>query len=209
MEKLRLKEALVVEGRYDRNTLSQLVDGVILETRGFGLFKDKELLSLLRFYADTRGLIVLTDGDGAGFQIRGRIRSAIPAEKLKHAYIPDIYGKEKRKKAPSKEGKLGVEGMTPEILRDCLLRAGATFEGDTGEKTQVFQLTKADFFEMGYSGGQGSAAKREALAKRLKLPVRLSADGLLDAINTMLWSGILTKNVLDTYRADDADEQNG
>lgn len=203
MEKLRLKEALVVEGRYDKNTLSQLVDGVILETRGFGVFKDRELISLLRFYADTRGLIVLTDGDGAGFQIRGRIRSAIPAEKLKHAYIPDIFGKEKRKKTPSKEGKLGVEGMTPQILRDCLLRAGATFEGDTAEKRSAFQLSKADFFELGLSGGQGSAARREALAKKLGLPVRLSADGLLDAINTMLWSGQLTPEEFRTCLPDD------
>lgn len=209
MEKLRLKEALVVEGRYDKNTLSQLVDCVILETRGFGIFKDRELIGLLRFYADTRGLIILTDGDGAGFQIRNRIRSAIPAGNVKHAYIPDVFGKEKRKKNPSKEGKLGVEGMSPQILRDCLLRAGATFEEDQTRSANCVQLSKADFYEMGFSGGPGSAAKREALAKQLALPVRLSADGLLDAINTMLWSGSLTPEAFRALQKDAQDPSEG
>lgn len=192
MSRLRIREALVVEGRYDKNTLSQLVDCVILETNGFGLFRDRELMDLLRFYAGTRGLIVLTDGDGAGFLIRKRIRGAIPAGQLKHAYIPDVYGKERRKQVPSKEGKLGVEGMPPEVLRDCLVRAGATLEEETPLERSAPRLSKADFYALGLSGGTGSADKRAALARRLGLPERLGADGLLDAVNTMLWTGALS-----------------
>ena len=130
--KLRLKEVLVVEGRYDKNTLSQIVEGTIVETRGFGIFRDPERMALLRLYAETRGLVVLTDSDGAGFLIRNRIRSSIPKEYIKHAYIPDISGKEKRKSSPSKEGKLGVEGMPPDVLRDALLSAGVAI----GEEEQ-------------------------------------------------------------------------
>ena len=126
---LRIREAIVVEGRYDKNTLSQVVDGVILETSGFSIFQDSEKLNLLRRLAAQRGLIILTDSDGAGFVIRNFLKGAIPPEQVKHAYVPDIYGKERRKRAPGKEGKLGVEGMDPEVLRQALLRAGATVEG--------------------------------------------------------------------------------
>ena len=130
---VKVKEAIVVEGRYDKNTLSQLVDAPILQTDGFSVMKDKALLALLRKVAENRGLIVFTDSDGAGFVIRNYLKSAIPNQYLKHAYIPDVFGKEKRKSAPGKEGKLGVEGMTPEVILDCLQRAGATFgeEGDS------------------------------------------------------------------------------
>ena len=123
---LKIKEAIVVEGRYDKNTLSQLVDGVILETSGFGIFKDEERLALLRRLAGQRGIIVLTDSDGAGFVIRNFLKGALPAGQVKHAYIPDQYGKERRKRAPGKAGKLGVEGMRPEVLERALRRAGAT-----------------------------------------------------------------------------------
>ena len=123
---LTIREAIVVEGRYDKNTLSQVVDTLILETNGFGIFKDPERMSLLRRAAERRGLIVLTDSDGAGFVIRNRIRGSIPAEHLKHAYIPDVYGKEKRKRQRGREGKLGVEGMSPQVLEQVLRRAGAT-----------------------------------------------------------------------------------
>lgn len=187
--KQRLREALVVEGRYDRNTILQVVDAVVLETRGFGVFKDKELASLLRFYGETRGLIVLTDSDGAGFVIRNHLKGILPKEQLKHAYIPDLYGKEKRKTAPSKEGKLGVEGMRPEVLLDALRRAGATFEEEPPAESSVPLLTKADLFAMGLSGGAGSAEKRRTLAKELGFPERLTADGLLDALNTLRRSG--------------------
>ncbi|MBQ3491639.1 MAG: toprim domain-containing protein, partial [Oscillospiraceae bacterium] len=127
---IKIREAIVVEGRYDKNTLSQIVDAPILETSGFGIMNDKKQLDLLRRVASTRGLIVFTDSDGAGFVIRNYLKGAIPAEQLKHAYIPDILGKERRKSAPGKEGKLGVEGMRPEIIVDALMRAGATVEGE-------------------------------------------------------------------------------
>ena len=127
---VRVREVIVVEGRYDKNTLSQVVDATILETRGFGVMKDKALLSLFRQAAEKRGLILLTDSDGAGFVIRNYLKGAIPAGQLKQAYIPDMFGKERRKAAPGKEGKLGVEGMKPEVLLEALHRAGATFEGE-------------------------------------------------------------------------------
>ena len=122
---LRIREAVVVEGRYDKSALAGVVDTLILETAGFGVFKDGERLALLRRLASIRGLIVLTDSDGAGFVIRNHLKGAIPKGQLKHAYIPDVYGKERRKRAPGREGKLGVEGMPPQVLRDAILRAGA------------------------------------------------------------------------------------
>ncbi len=207
--KPRLREALVVEGRYDKNSLLQVVDAVILETRGFGVFRDRELMDLLRFYAGTRGLVILTDGDGAGFLIRNRLRGALPSEGVKHAYIPDVAGKEKRKTQPSKEGKLGVEGMPPEVLLESLRRAGATLEGEKDEAASPPGLTKADFYELGLSGGPGSGEKRKALAKRLGFPERMSADALLDAVNTMLRYGLLELPLFDDHRADDAHQQDG
>jgi ribonuclease M5 len=207
--KPRLREALVVEGRYDKNTLLQTVDAVILETKGFGVFRDRELLELLRFYARTRGLVILTDSDGAGFLIRSRLRGSLPPEQVKHAYIPDVYGKEKRKPRPSGEGKLGVEGMPPEVLLDALRRAGATLEGEPAEEAAASGLSKADLYALGLSGGPGSGEKRKALAKRLGFPERLSADGLLDAVNTMLRFGLLELSFFDDYRADDPHEQDG
>ena len=132
--KLRIQEAIVVEGRYDKNTLSQLVDTLILETAGFGIFKNQEQLALLRRAAQTRGLIVLTDSDGAGFVIRNRIKSAIPPRYLKHAYIPDVYGKERRKAKPGREGKLGVEGMPPAVLEEVLRKAQATILDENAPK---------------------------------------------------------------------------
>ena len=128
---VKIREVIVVEGRYDKNTLSQVVDATILETKGFGIFKDKAQLRLLRRAAQARGLIVLTDSDGAGFVIRNYLRGVLPPERVKHAYIPDVPGKERRKAAPGKEGKLGVEGMSPELLLEALRRAGATVEGET------------------------------------------------------------------------------
>ena len=205
--KLRLKEVLVVEGRYDKNTLSQIVEGTIVETRGFGIFRDPERMALLRLYAETRGLVVLTDSDGAGFLIRNRIRSSIPKEYIKHAYIPDISGKEKRKSSPSKEGKLGVEGMPPDVLRDALLSAGVAI-GEEEQDQSVPRLTKADWFAMGLSGGAHSREKRKLLAKHLGLPERISADGLLEAVNTLLSSGKIGMDVFDAYRSDDPDQKN-
>ncbi len=180
---LKIREAIVVEGRYDRNTLSQIVDAPIFETRGFGIFKDKEQMALLRSVAARRGLIVFTDSDGAGFLIRNHLKSAIPGQHLKHAYIPDIYGKERRKAAPGKEGKLGVEGMTPEVIVNALMASGATIENETGKDTAG--ITKQDFVELGLSGGLDSSQKRLCLQRKLGLPEHMSANALLQALNLL------------------------
>ena len=193
---IKIKEAIVVEGRYDKNTLSQIVDAPILETSGFGIFKDKKQMDLLRQVARKRGLIVFTDSDGAGFVIRNHMKSAIPGQYLKHAYIPDIYGKEKRKAAPGKEGKLGVEGMTPQVIIDCLRRAGATFE-DAEERLTDRGITKGDLMELGLSGGPGSSEKRMKLIKELKFPEHMSSNALLQALN-LLYSLEELKQMMET-----------
>lgn len=181
---LHIREAIAVEGRYDKNTLSQVVDTLILETGGFQMFRDPEKMALLRRAAERRGLIVLTDSDGAGFVIRNRIKGTIPARFLKHAYIPDVYGKERRKRRAGKEGKLGVEGMPPAVLEDVLRRAGATFLEENAQSIPSGQpLTKGDLFAAGLSGGPNSAEKREALLKRLELPEHMSANALLAVLN--------------------------
>jgi ribonuclease M5 len=181
---VKIKEAIVVEGRYDKNTLSQIVDAPIFQTNGFSVMNDKDQLSLLRRVAQARGLIVFTDSDGAGFVIRNYLKSAIPAEHLKHAYIPDIFGKEKRKAAPGKEGKLGVEGMTPEVILQCLQRAGATFADAEASGTPA-QITKLDMFYAGLSGGPNSKQRRLALLKLLQLPEHMSSNAMLEALNLL------------------------
>ena len=200
MEKLKIKEAIVVEGRYDKNTLSQVVDAVIIETSGFGIFSNKEKLKLLRDIAEKRGLIVLTDSDSAGFMIRNHIKGAVDPDKVKQAYIPDIIGKEKRKRNASKEGKLGVEGMRPEVIRQALARAGATIEGeDNPNVINIQPVTKTDFFCMGLSGGAGSAGKRQKIIKALGLPERISADALLDIINALYTKDEFEKLAADIF----------
>ena len=190
---VKIREAIVVEGRYDKNTLSQIVDATILETSGFGLFKDKEMLNYLRLIAEKRGLIIFTDSDGAGFVIRNHLKGAIDPAFIKHAYIPDIYGKERRKSAPGKEGKLGVEGMKPEVILEALRRAGATIDGEA--VSAAVQITKQDMVELGLSGGSGSSAKRLALIQKLDLPEHLSANGLLQALNLLYDLNTLTEIV--------------
>ena len=180
-----VREVIVVEGRYDKNTLSQVVDAVIIETSGFGIFNDAEKRKLLQTMAEARGLIVLTDSDGAGFVIRNYIKGCVDPKHVKHAYIPDIYGKEHRKSAPSHEGKLGVEGMKPQVLLDALIRAGATFDDGENKKTAP-RISKADMYARGLSGCEGSAEKRASLIKQLGLPERLTADGLLDVLNATM-----------------------
>lgn len=180
-----IREIIVVEGRYDKNTLSQVVDVVIIETSGFGIFNDAEKRKLLQTMAEARGLIVLTDSDGAGFVIRNYIKGCVDPKLVKHAYIPDIYGKERRKSAPSREGKLGVEGMKPQVLLDALIRAGATFDDEENKKTAP-RISKADMYARGLSGREGSAEKRAQLIKQLGLPERLTADGLLDVLNATM-----------------------
>ena len=182
---IKIREAIVVEGRYDKNTLSQIVDAPILETSGFGIMKDKAQLELLRKVAKIRGLIVLTDSDGAGFVIRNFLKGAIPATQLKHAYIPDIAGKERRKATAGKEGKLGVEGMRPEVIVQALRKAGATIEGESGMPT-IGNITKQDLVELGLSGGKNSAENRLALLKKLELPEHMSCNAMLQALNLLM-----------------------
>ena len=182
----KIREVVVVEGRYDKNTLSQVVDAVILETSGFGIFNDREKRKLLQTLAEKRGLIVLTDSDGAGFLIRNHIKGFVDPSLVKHAYIPDISGKERRKARASREGKLGVEGMRPQVLLDALTRAGATFEDESNVQTSSPRITKADLFALGLSGGAESARKRVELQRELDLPERLSADALLDVLNALM-----------------------
>ena len=180
---IKIKEAIVVEGRYDRNTLSQIVDAPILETSGFGIFKDKQQLSLLRKVAKERGIIVFTDPDGAGFVIRNHIKSAIEPQYVKHAYVPDILGKERRKSTPGKEGKLGVEGMKKRVILEALRKAGATIEGEIA--TRQNQITKQDMMTLGLSGCENSSELRQKLLKKLDLPERMSANSLLQAMNML------------------------
>ena len=180
---VKIKEAIVVEGRYDKNTLSQILDAPILETSGFGIFKNKEQMALLRAVAEKRGLIVFTDADGAGFVIRNHIKSAIPGKFLKHAYTPDIFGKERRKAAPGKEGKLGVEGMNREVILQSLRRAGATFLGEEMELS-AHEITKADLMDLGLYG-PGSNDRRAALIKILGFPEKISTNAFLQAVNLL------------------------
>ncbi len=180
---LKIKEAIVVEGRYDKNTLSQIIDAPIFETNGFGIFKDKAQMALLRQVAQRRGLIVFTDADGAGFVIRNHIKSAIPSQYLKHAYTPDIFGKERRKAAPGKEGKLGVEGMKKDVILEALRKAGATIEGEDCPKAQA--ITKQDLMELGLSGGPDAGEKRKKLLKKLNFPEHLSANAMLQALQLL------------------------
>ena len=181
---IHIREAIVVEGKYDKNTLSQLVDAPVFETGGFGILTDGEKLSMLRRVAEKRGLVILTDPDGAGFVIRNYLKGALPRDKVLHAYVPDIFGKEKRKKTPGKEGKLGVEGMKKEVLLKALRDAGATIDGESREKS-TRPITHTDFFELGLSGGKDSRGKRQSLLKALELPSHLSSGALLDAVNLL------------------------
>lgn len=181
---VKIKQAIVVEGKYDQNTLLQLVDTTIFQTRGFGVMHDKALLELLRKAAKTTGLIIFTDSDGAGFVIRNFLKGALPKEGVFHAYIPDIPGKEKRKRAPGKEGLLGVEGMTKEILLSALENAGADLGGEA-EKRPGDTITKFDLYTVGLSGRPDSAAKRAAFLEKLRFPAHMSANALLDALNLL------------------------
>ena len=185
---IRIHEAILVEGRYDVNTVRQVVDTVVLESGGFRIFNDREQLQLLRRIAATRGLIVLTDSDGAGFVIRNYLKGALSSGTVKQAYVPDIAGKERRKRHGSKEGKLGVEGMRPEVILEALRRAGATFEDadDTDDAaSSTAPITKADFYEWGLSGGTDSTQRRAAVLKALDLPTHMTANALLEFINAV------------------------
>lgn len=204
---LNIREAIVVEGRYDRKTLENITNAPIIETSGFGVFSDREKMNLLRALAEKRGVIILTDSDGAGFLIRGKLAGMLPKEKVRHAYIPDIPGKERRKRKGSKEGKLGVEGMSPEILKAALERAGATPAEDSGPR-----VTKGDFYSLGLSGAEGSAEKRRRLASSLALPEKISANALLDIINALYSREEFLSSAaafLNAGNGDDGEEQQG
>ena len=179
---IRIREAILVEGRYDKNARSQLVDTAIFETGGFGVMKDREKIQFLRQVAEKRGLIIFTDSDGAGFVIRNRLKSLLPPDKLLHAYIPQIQGKEKRKQKAGKEGLLGVEGMSPELLIQALHRCGAHFL-DENIPAPAGGITRQDLFAWGLMGGEGSREKRQQLKKSLGLPSHLGTSGFLDALN--------------------------
>lgn len=182
--KPRIQEVIVVEGRYDRNTLSQVVEATIVETGGFSVFNDREKLAFLRRLAERRGLILLTDPDGAGFVIRNYLKGAIPPGQLKQAYIPDIAGKERRKRKAGREGKLGVEGMSPQVLLETLRRCGATFVGEDTAAAPA-ALNKADLLDKGLIG-PGSAQRRQQLLQRLQLPAHLSPNAMLEAMNLLM-----------------------
>ncbi len=180
---VKIREAIVVEGRYDKNTLRQIIDAPIFETHGFSVMNNNEMLKFLRGIAEKRGLIILTDSDGAGFVIRNYLKGAIQKGRVLQAYIPDVAGKESRKRTAGKEGKLGVEGMTPEVLLDALRRAGATIEGEAPAKRA--NITKKDLYDLHLTGWPDSQTRREQLKQKLGLPKHLSTNGLLDALNIM------------------------
>lgn len=182
---VKLEQAVVVEGRYDKNALAQIVDAPVFCTNGFGVMNDPALVALLREAAEKRGLIVLTDSDAAGFVIRNYLKSCLPNDRLLHAYVPDIPGKERRKRAPGKEGKLGVEGMPPAVILQALKDAGAAIcgEADRAEARPAEPITKQDLYALGLSGGSGSRQKRAALLQSLRLPEHMSANALLQALN--------------------------
>ena len=194
---VKISEAIVVEGKYDKNTLSQIVDTVIIETSGFGIMKNDSQVHLLRKIAEKRGLIVFTDSDGAGFVIRNKIKSLIEPKYLKHAYIPDVFGKERRKTTPGKEGKIGVEGMTRDILLNALQRAGATFCDECVVVSNG--INKCDLVDLGLSGGKNSSLKREALLETLGFPTHMSANAMLQALN-LLFTREELENFIQKYK---------
>ena len=177
-----ITQAIVVEGRYDAGKLRQIVNAPVFETAGFGVMNDKKLLGLLRRVAEKRGLIILTDSDGAGFVIRNYLRGALPQDKVLHAYIPDVYGKERRKDKPGKEGKIGVEGMDEQTILWALENAGAMTSETTARRAPI---TKADLYFCGLSGGDGSREARKRLLRALDLPEHMSANALLQALNVL------------------------
>ncbi len=181
MEKMKIKQVIIVEGKYDKIKLSSFLDTVIICTNGFHIFKDKETASLIKYYAENRGIIILTDSDSAGFKIRGHLKGICPKGEIINLYIPDVFGKEKRKIAPSKEGKLGVEGIDVALLRDTFDKAGITSE----KSANTNPLTKLDFYQLGLSGGPNSSQLRKNVAKKLNLPELITANALLEFVNTM------------------------
>lgn len=181
-EKIKLTEAVIVEGKYDKIKLSNILDAFIIETNGFAIFKDKSKLSFIKKLSKERGIIILTDSDHAGFMIRNYISSGVPKEQIKNVYIPDVFGKEKRKDTPSKEGKLGVEGMTKEVILASLEKAGVSSTSSVCDNP----ITTVDFYDLGLTGGANSKVKRKAVCKALDLPEFLSTSSLISCINNFM-----------------------
>ena len=192
MDKPRIREAIIVEGRYDKNTLSQIVDALIIETGGFRVFNRPEVRACIRGASERSGIIILTDSDASGFQIRSCIKSFVPEEKIKNAYIPDVYGKERRKKAPGREGKIGVEGMPPSVILEALLRAGATIEGTVtvGLPAQD-PITVADLYRFGFTGKPDSRERRLRLLRHFSLPEHLGTQAMVKALSRISSRGEL------------------
>ena len=183
---IKVREAIIVEGKYDKIKLSNIVDGLIITTDGFGVFKDKEKQALIRHLAEKRGILILTDSDSAGFVISNFLKGAVPADKIKHAFVPDIFGKEKRKLKPSKEGKLGVEGISQQIIEKAIIASGAHCSSEAGIITKSGDITKTDLFIYGLSGGENAAEKRARLKAHLDLPSNMTANLLLDTLNCLM-----------------------
>ena len=203
---IKVKEAIIVEGKYDKIKLSNFIDGLIITTDGFGVFKDKEKQALIRYLARERGILVLTDSDGAGFVIRSFLKGCIPREQIKHAYIPDIFGKEKRKNSPSKEGKLGVEGVSEEVIRKAIAASGADCSELSGGKKQAGDISKADLFEMGLSGGTNSKERRNILKEHLGLPSNMAPNLLLDTLNCIMTREELEKTCQELFGREDEND---
>ncbi len=183
---IKIKQAVIVEGKYDKIKVSNILDTLIIETDGFGIFKDKNKQKLIRRLAEARGILILTDSDSAGFTIRSFLNGIVPQEQLVNVYIPDIFGKEKRKSEPSKEGKLGVEGVKSDVIIDALKKAGVEFDVGTEKQINTHPVTKTDLFLDGLSGGKGSAEKRARFLKQLDLPEHLSSNSMLKLINSFM-----------------------
>ncbi len=181
---LKLDKVVIVEGKYDKIKLSSIIDGIIIVTNGFSIFKDKEKLELIRMYAREKGIIILTDSDSAGFKIRGYLKGSVPNDRITNVYIPDVFGKEKRKQKPSSEGKLGVEGIDSELITEAFRKAGICFS-ENEKPSDKEPVTRADLFELGLMGTEASSKKRQLLLKKLGLPEKLSTTGMLEAINVM------------------------
>lgn len=181
---LKLDKVVIVEGKYDKIKLSSIIDGIIIVTNGFSIFKDKEKLELIRMYAREKGIIILTDSDSAGFKIRGYLKGSVPNDRITNVYIPDVFGKEKRKVRPSSEGKLGVEGIDPELITEAFRKAGVCFS-ENDRPSEKEPVTRADLYEMGLMGMEESSRKRQYLLKKLGLPEKLSTTGMLEAVNVM------------------------
>lgn len=180
---LHIKQAVIVEGKYDKIKLDSIIDAVIIPTNGFTVFKNKETLKLIRYFAETTGIIILTDSDSAGFKIRSYLKGAVGNGKITNVYVPDIFGKEKRKASPSKEGKLGVEGMEKEVILEAFRKAGITSEEREASDDPI---TRLDLYECGLSGKENSSAMRKRLLAELGLPELLTTSGMTDILNTMI-----------------------